>query len=479
MKQDIPLRLYNSATRDIEVFKPVQAGKVGLYACGPTVYHYAHIGNMRTYVFEDVLTRSLRAFGYDVKHVMNITDVGHLQSDADEGEDKMAIAAKREAKSPWDIARYYEEAFFKHSAMLNIKRPDIVCRATEHIDEMIEMVQTLIDKGYAYEAGGNVYFEVSKYAGYADFARLKMDDQQATDRVEHDARKRNQADFALWFGQSKFPNQIMKWDSPWGVGFPGWHIECSAMAMKYLGERIDIHCGGIDHIPVHHTNEIAQSQCCIGHDQHQWVNYWMHGAFLTVDSDKMSKSTGDFLTVDTVYEAGFHPLAYRYFILTSHYRNALNFNYDMLAQAQEAYSGLYQKMQELRQIQGDNALPELSDTAQNYARIFWESLGDDLKTSAAMAAVWNAARDETLPAGERLALLGEFDSVLGLHLSGAVPALSNDEAALMAERQAARDNKNWAESDRLRDVLVDMGLQVKDSKDGTQWVRILPPVQLS
>lgn len=276
------MKIFNTASRTIEPLKPQKENHIGLYCCGPTVYNFAHIGNLRTYVFEDVLRRTLEGLGYQVKHVMNITDVGHLQSDADEGDDKMSLAAARERKSPWDIAKYYEANFFRHTQMLGITQPHVICRATEHIQEIIDMVSVLCDKGYAYESQGNVYFEVSKFPEYADFAKLQLDAQQATERVTEDTNKRHPADFCLWFSNSKYPNQIMKWDSPWGNGFPGWHIECSAMAAKYLGETFDIHCGGVDHIPVHHTNEIAQSNCAHGK---QAVRYWMHGAFLTVESE--------------------------------------------------------------------------------------------------------------------------------------------------------------------------------------------------
>lgn len=467
------MKIFNTASRQIEEFVPISGSHVKMYACGPTVYHFAHIGNMRTYVFEDVLRRTLEGLGYAVDHVMNITDVGHLQSDADSGDDKMSLAAKREQRSPWEIARYYEEAFFKHSAMLNIDRPHTVARATEHVAEMINMVSTLLDKGCAYESDGNVYFDVSKFPAYPDFARLRMDDQQATDRVEHDRRKRNQADFALWFSQSKFPNQVMKWSSPWGEGFPGWHIECSAMAMKYLGERMDIHCGGIDHIPVHHTNELAQSECCIGH---KWVNYWMHGEFLTVDEGKMSKSKGDFLTVDSIEEAGYHPLSYRYLILTAHYRNSLSFSYDALESAQNAYKSLYEKIQEWRadeeQHQGALGNP---GRVEKYSDEFWNAMANDLHTPTAIAVAWAVVKDEDLSSQDKLALFDEFDTVFGLRLSESALELSPEEQQIMDARNRARLEKNWAESDKLRCVLLEQhGIQIKDTKERTQWIRILP-----
>lgn len=467
------MKIFNTATRQLETFVPLSPGEVGLYTCGPTVYNYAHIGNMRTYVFEDVLRRTLEGLGYNVKHVMNITDVGHLQSDADSGDDKMSLAAAREKKSPWDIARFYEDEFFRHSQMLGIQRPHIVSRATEHIPEMITMVEKLVHKGFAYESDGNVYFDVSKFPRYPEFARLNMTGQQATDRVEFDGLKRNQEDFALWFSQSKFPNQVMKWHSPWGIGFPGWHIECSAMAMKYLGERIDIHCGGIDHIPVHHTNEIAQSECCVDHD-HAWVNYWMHGAFLTVDKEKMSKSKGDILTVDKLAKDGFNLLSYRYLLLTSHYRGELRFNYDALAAAESAYKTLYEKVQEW-QAQ-DTGPAERSAAAEKHAASFWQAMQDDLHCPRALSVAWSVARTDDLSSHDKLGLFKEFDSVFGLGLFATEGRMLNEEEqTLIDQRQEARDRKDWKESDRLRDQLLNQyGIQIRDTKAGLEWVRTIP-----
>jgi cysteinyl-tRNA synthetase len=464
-KPDIPLQLFNTASRALEPFRPLEAGKVSLYCCGPTVYHYAHIGNMRTYVFEDVLRRTLERWGYDVKHVMNITDVGHLQSDADSGDDKMAVAASRERKSPWDIAKFYEAEFFRHSEMLRIARPAVVCRATDHIAEMIAMVDKLVRDGYAYASQGNVYFDVAKFGRYTEFAGLKLDAQAQSDRVEHDERKRNQADFALWFSQSKFPNQIMKWDSPWGVGFPGWHIECSAMATKYLGEHFDIHCGGIDHIPVHHTNEIAQSECSHGH---KWVNYWLHGEFLNVDAGKMSKSKGDTLTVDTLVADGYDPLDYRYLLLTAHYRSELRFSYAALSHARTAHQGLRERMREWKAATSTET--EIGREAQSLRNKFWEAVANDLHMPTALAVAWAAAKSDAISPGEKYVLWDEFDSVFGLGLSEhRRRELSTEQAALLKEREAVRAAKNWAESDRLRDVLAAQGILVKDTKAGTDW----------
>jgi cysteinyl-tRNA synthetase len=462
------LSLYNTLTRQKEEFKPVDANNVRMYACGPTVYNYAHIGNMRTYVFEDVLRRALKHAGYNLQHVMNITDVGHLQSDADEGDDKMSLAAQREKKSPWDIARFYENEFFRHAALLNIQRPDVVCRATDHVQEMIEMVKTLVEKGYAYISQGNVYFDVTKFDRYAEFAKLRMDEQSQTDRVEHDERKRNQADFALWFSQSKFPNQIMKWDSPWGVGFPGWHIECSAMASKYLGKHFDIHCGGIDHINVHHTNEIAQSECC--HGGHKWVNYWLHGEFLNVDSGKMSKSKGQFLTVDTLVQDGFDPMAYRYLLLTAHYRSELKFSYEALSSAHSTLQGLRERVLEWKK----NALSGevVGAAAKEFQEKFWAAVNDDLHMPIALSVVWAAAKSDSLSDAEKLGLIQDFDTVLGLGLMAYQKrevVLTDEQAAMIAARDEAKKSRNFAESDRIRDELKAMGIALEDTPQGTTW----------
>jgi cysteinyl-tRNA synthetase len=467
------LKIYNSLTRRKEEFVPIEAGRVRLYACGPTVYNYAHIGNMRTYVFEDILHRVLKRVEYEVHHVMNITDVGHLQSDADTGDDKMSVAAQREQKSPWDIAKFYESEFFRHAALLNIRKPNTICRATGHIAEMIAMVQILIEKGYAYISGhegandANVYFDVSRFGAYADFANLRLDEQASTDRVDHDDRKRNQADFVLWFSQSKFPNQIMKWDSPWGIGFPGWHIECSAMASKYLGDHIDIHCGGIDHITVHHTNEIAQSEGCFGH---KWVNYWMHGAFLQLDNQKMSKSQGGVLTVDTLVREGFDPLDYRYLLLTAHYRGELKFSYETLSAARVAYQNWKERI-----LDWKNALQEMSnpDLVKKYKERFTAAICDDLHMPEAVAVAWEVAKSTTLTSADKLVLFEDFDEIFGLNLLASTKAALNDEQmALIAAREQARTNKDWKESDRLRDLLKEQGIQIKDTANGTDWTKI-------
>ncbi len=462
------VQLYNTKTRRKEDFAPLVAGKAGVYACGPTVYNFAHIGNLRTYIFEDLLRRTLARAKYDVSHVMNVTDVGHLQSDADDGEDKMMLAMQREGKSPWDIARFYEDAFFADCRALDILKPHTVCRATDHIPEMIDMIKTLVEKGFAYQAGGNqpnVYFDTAKFTKYRDFARL-VDDPTAQARVEADENKRNPTDFVLWFTLqgSKYPNQIMQWDSPWGRGFPGWHIECSAMASKYLGPRIDIHCGGIDHVPVHHTNEIAQSECCHGHD---WVNYWLHGEFLILDQGKMSKSDGSFLTLKTLTDAGYRAEHYRYLCLTAHYRGQIKFSYDSLDAARTAYDTLCHKADELRSL---GIAPQPSAAGRAAAAAIDAAMRDDLNAPVALSVLWSTIRDAALTPADQLFLLETADSALGL---GGVtlekPELDANIIDLLSARDAARRAKDWPTSDTLRAELAALGIGVKDRPEGSGW----------
>lgn len=460
------LQLFNTRTRRIELFSPIDPPNVRMYCCGPTVYDHAHIGNLRTYLFEDVLRRTLELFGHSVTHVMNVTDVGHLQSDADTGDDKMEIAARREHKSPWDIARYYEAEFFRHTDLMRIKRPTLVCRATEHIPEMIQMVSRLIERGHAYVDNGNVYFEVATFPAYADFAGLDLDSQSSTERVETDTRKRSPADFVLWFSRSKYPNQIMKWPSPWGEGFPGWHIECSAMASKYLGRHFDIHCGGIDHIPVHHTNEIAQSECCHGRP---WVNLWLHGEFLELDKGKMSKSSGGFLHLDQLVADGFAPLDYRYLLLTTHYRSKLRFSYDSLESAKRSRAGLLNLFR-----QWGREAKEITATEQeSIARIqkqFCQHLSNDLHLPEALAFAWTIARDADVTPTEKLEVFSYFDTVFGLDLDiKNEVSLTDAQMSLIKARQDARQRKEWHVADRLRDQLLAQGIYLRDGPDGPEW----------
>ena len=465
-----PLVLFNTLSRSKEEFVPSDPSLVRMYCCGPTVYNYAHIGNLRTYIFEDLLHRVLQFHGYGVKHVMNITDVGHMTSDADAGEDKMAKAAAREQKSPWELARFYEDAFFHDCARLNIIRPDVAPRATEHVKQMIDLIQQLEAKGYTYETPEGIYFDTAKDEDYGKLAGLNLAGQRegAREDVNVDTNKRHPADFILWFTNK--PTHIMKWESPWGTGYPGWHIECSAMSMEYLGETLDIHCGGIDHIPVHNTNEIAQSECATGH---VFARYWVHGAFLNVASgavtgrtaDKMSKSDGNFLTVQKLIDDGYDPLAYRFLCLMAHYRSELAFSYESLGAATKALG----KVWELKARQDGGKNDGLSDAEYADARaLVVAALCDDLNLPRAVAALQDAK-------SYRLWL--EFDSVLGLDIekrsrdTAPEPGDSSDlpEAviALMTERDAVRKARDYAASDRLRAEIESLGYTVGDSKDGT------------
>jgi cysteinyl-tRNA synthetase len=461
--------LYNTLSRDKDEFIPAKPGKVGMYTCGPTVYNYAHIGNLRTYIFEDALKKSLEYVGYKVKHVMNVTDVGHLQSDSDEGEDKMALGASREKKTVWEIAKFYEEAFFEDCKKLNIKRPNVVCRATEHIEDMIKFIELLQEKGYTYEANGNVYFEIDKFKDYTKLANLSIDELEAGSRIEIDPNKKNPLDFVLWFTNSKFSNQIMQWESPWGRGFPGWHLECSAMSMKYLGEYIDIHCGGIDHIPVHHTNEIAQSEAALGH---KWVNYWVHGEFLVLDGGKMSKSSGDFLTISRLEEEGFSPLDYRYFCLQSKYRKQLVFSFESLQDAKKGFKALKKKVASIiTDIQENLAVNK--DRVEAYKQKFKDQISDDLNIANGFTVLNEVIKDNELNNKEKALLIENFDGVLSLDMMIIEKEQVNvDEALidkLLVERNEARKAKNYSRADEIRTELLTMNIEILDTKEGTTW----------
>jgi cysteinyl-tRNA synthetase len=454
---EMALKLYNTLSRSKEEFKPIVPGKAGMYVCGPTVYLYAHIGNLRSYIFADLLRRVLEYNGLDVTHVMNITDVGHLVSDADEGEDKMVESARRENKNPWELAEYYTQHFMKQIEQLNIKTPTIVCKATDHIQGMIDLTQSLMEKGYAYHIQGDgIYFDVQKLDEYGKLSDNRLEDLQAGARVEVNELKRHPADFALW--KDAAPEHIMQWPSPWGQGYPGWHIECSVMAMKYLGEQIDIHTGGIDHIPIHHENEIAQSET---HTGKKWVNYWLHGEFLQVDGGKMSKSLGNVYTVSDIIKRKFEPLAFRYLCLNAHYSTQLNFTWDALASAQTSLNRLRQGYQKLPQ---DNNPPNPELLAK-----FKAAIDDDLNVPLALSYAWEAVK--SAEPGSRT-LVQRFDEVLGLELGAEKEGqleLPPELAALVNERNLARANKEWAKSDELRDELAAKGVVVKDTKEGTQW----------
>jgi cysteinyl-tRNA synthetase len=459
--------VYNTWTRSLEALKPLKPGHIGIYCCGPTVYDYQHIGNFKTFLFEDVLVRALRFAGYSVNHVMNITDVGHLVGDGDEGEDKMAVAMRRERKKSEEIAEYYTRIFFEDWDKLGLRRPDVVCNATQHIKEMIDLISKMEAKGFTYTSGGNVYFDTSKSANYGFLARLNLEKLKAGARVAVDDNKRNPSDFVLWFTKSKFENQELQWDSPWGRGYPGWHIECSAMSIKYLGEEFDIHCGGIDHIPVHHTNEIAQSEACTGKP---WVKVWMHSEFIMVNAEKMSKSKGKFIILDDVLERGLDPLVYRFLCLNSHYRAQLNFTWEILENAKNGFERLKNSVLALKASLGSSSLPAISsETARQLLERFTSAICDDLKMPLSMSVVWEAVSEKNLSDGEKLSLLLTFDQVLGFGMekwqaaSSEVPA---EIQALLTEREAARKNKDFKLSDELRDKISELGYLVKDGAQG-------------
>ena len=459
------LTLFNTLTRTKEKFVPLK-DTVGMYACGPTVYNYMHIGNLRSFLFEDILRRTLQFNGFKVKQVMNITDVGHLTSDADQGEDKMLKGARRENKTVWQVADFYTKAFQNDIKKMNLLPANKLCKATDHIKEQIGMIKTLEKKGYTYFKGGNVYFDTSKVSDYGKLANLDLDaDSQA--RVERDPNKKNPHDFVLWFTKSKFQEQEMKWDSPFGRGYPGWHIECSAMATKYLGKQFDIHCGGIDHIPVHHTNEIAQSEAANG--KKPWVKYWLHGEFLVLQGEKMAKSGENFITLSTLIEKGIDPLDYRYFCLGTHYRKPLMFSYEALEGAKAARKRLNEKFLELKKT--GTASPAKQ---KRHIQIFADDINDDLNTSKALALLWEVLKEESLTDKDKYSLLLQFDKILGLNLSKLkkektkVPA---EVKKLAEQRLQARHNKDWKKADELREKIKELGYVIGDTKEGYEITR--------
>lgn len=451
------LKLFNTLSRKKETFKPIDENRVRLYSCGPTVYYYAHIGNLRAYLFMDNLRRVLKYNGFELLHAMNITDVGHLESDADEGEDKMAKAARRENKDPYEIAKFYTDKFMIDLAKLNIDVPEIICKATDHIKEMEEYVQKIIANGFAYETEDTIYFDTSKLDKYGVLSNIKIEDQKAGARVEFDTQKKNVTDFALWIKAPE--NHIMKWDTFWGKCYPGWHIECSAMGRKYLGEHFDIHTGGIDHIPIHHENEIAQSK---GYSGQIPANWWMHCEFLLVDGGKMSKSLGNIYTLADLADKGFSAMDYRMFNFTSHYRNKLNFTWDSLAAAKTSLSRLKDGYQ--RQLEGTADVDDA--VIANYEKRFQEAINDDLNMPLAMGVVWDVVKNPIK--SKRFAeLLRKFDNVLGLKIDEKDEIeLPEEIKDIIDERKIARQNKDWAKSDELRDKLDALGYLVKDTKDG-------------
>jgi len=457
------MKIYNTLTRKIEEFIPNNDGIVKMYTCGPTVYHYAHIGNLRTYISEDILEKYLKYLGYKVERVMNITDVGHLTGDSDTGTDKMVNSAKREHKSVLDIAKFYTDKFFEDSKKLNIRKPDIIVPATSEVNEFIRVIQELMNNGYAYVSGGNVYFDTSKLDDYYKLTNHNVDEliDGVRDGVEKDDNKKNKADFALWFTKSKFDDQELKWDSPWGLGYPGWHIECSCISMKYLGEYLDIHCGGVDNIFPHHTNEIAQSESFLGH---KWCNYWFHSEYLNDARGKMSKSNGDFLTIDSLIEKGYNPLSYRYMVLSSHYQKPLVFSYENLDSAENAYLKLKSKTLKLNKEQD-----ELSKDYSKYQDEFKNAMDNNLNTSLAITSIYDILKSN-MNDYTKYKLISEIDDVLSLDLFKNIEKDNIDDSdilKLIEERNLAKKEKDYEKADKIRNDLLSKGIILKDTREGT------------
>lgn len=459
------MRIYNTLTRKVEKFIPNEDKKVKMYTCGPTVYNYAHIGNLRTYIFEDILEKTLTYLGYEVKRCMNITDVGHLTSDSDSGEDKMVKGAKKENKTVLEIAKYYTEAFKKDTEKLNIKWPEIVSPATQNIDMYFKIIEKLLKNGYAYESGGNIYFDTSKLKDYYQLTNHKIDEMVVGVRegVEIDQNKKNQADFVLWFTKSKFDDQELKWESPWGVGYPGWHIECSGISIKNLGEYLDIHCGGVDNIFPHHTNEIAQSEAYLGH---KWCNYWVHGEHLNDETGKMSKSKGEFLTVSLLEEKGFDPLAYRFLCLNSHYRKQLVFSYEILENTANSYLKLKNK---IRSLNKDGTIDK--EAYRKYDEEFKGFIGDDLNTANAITLMYDLLKSDVSDK-TKYELIKNWDKVLSLDLckeKEISPEMIKYIEEKIAERKVAKENKEYQKADQIRSELLEKGVILKDTKDKTTY----------
>ena len=460
------MKIFNTLTRKVEEFIPNEEGKVKMYTCGPTVYHYAHIGNIRNYIGHDILDKTLRALGYEVTRAMNITDVGHLTSDSDSGEDKMEIAKKREHKTAMEIADFYTKAFFNDFEKVNCKKPEIISPATSNIEMYIEMIKKLLKDGYAYESGGNVYFDISKLKDYYVLTNHQEDSMVvgAREGVEEDNNKRNQADFALWFTVSKFENHELQWDSPWGKGYPGWHIECSGISIKYLGENLDIHGGGVDNIFPHHTNEIAQSEAYLGH---KWCNYWFHNEHLLDESGKMSKSNGAILTVSLLEEQGYDPLAFRFMCLNSHYRKQLVFSYEALKQAQTTLNKLRNKITNI------NSGGELEDELYNsYKQKFLEELSNDLNTANALTVLYELLKDEKVNGTTKLKLIEKYDEILSLNLikkNEIDSTLQDYIEKKIQERSEAKKNKDFALADQIRNELLEKNIIIKDTREGTTY----------
>lgn len=465
------MKLYNTLTRKVEEFVPYNKDLVTMYTCGPTVYNYQHIGNMRTYISEDVFEKTLKYLGYNVKRAMNITDVGHLTSDSDTGEDKMAIAAKRENKDVLEIAKYYTDVFFEDMRKLNIRKPDIVSNATDNIDEYVKIIKRLLEKGYAYKAGSNIYFDVSKFPSYYELSKKKASDLQVGVRedVEYDDMKRNQADFVLWFNASKFENHALKWNTELGEGYPGWHIECSGISLKYLGEYLDLHFGAVDAIFPHHTNEIAQSEAYLGH---KWTNYWVHLAFLNDETGKMSKSNGEFLTISNLEKHGFVPLSYRFYCLQSHYRNTLTFDFDKLKVTENNYNKLLAKINEINKDYREEEVDK--NIVNTYINKFKEALANDLNTASAITLLYDVLKENTSNSS-KIKIIKEMDIVLSLNLlEKKEEKVINEELLsfineMIAKRNEAKKNKDFILADSIREELKSKGIIIKDTREGTSF----------
>ncbi len=465
------LTFFNTLGRELREFRPIRPEEVSLYTCGPTVWNYAHIGNLRTYLFEDILKRTLEFAGFRVKHVMNITDVGHLTDDADQGEDKMLKGAREKGRTVWDIADLYTKAFFEDLGLLNIEPPAIACRATDHIEDMIRLIQRLEGRGFTYAKGGNIYFDIGRLPDYGKLARLNLEDLKAGARIAIDENKKNPHDFVLWFTRSKFEHQAMLWDSPWGRGYPGWHIECSAMSMKYLGEQFDIHCGGVDHVSVHHTNEIAQSESATGR---KWVNYWLHGEYLVLAKEKMAKSAGNFLTLSRLQELGYHPLDYRYFCLGAHYRTQLQFSFEALDAARSARAKLEERLRSLKdRLRVISSPPAVvNGKAKAYLDSFSRHLADDLNAPRGLSDLWGLVKDEEVESSFKLRVILAMDRILGLNLKQVRRQdieLDEEIKGLIDRREEARRRRDFTEADTIRDRLRTMGIILEDTPAGVRW----------
>ncbi|MCR4421874.1 MAG: cysteine--tRNA ligase [Spirochaetales bacterium] len=475
------LFLFNTMSQKKERFNPIEDNKARMYCCGLTVYNYAHIGNLRKYIFDDTLRRTLEFFEYNVTHQMNVTDIGHLESDADEGEDKLEKEAKKRGEDVLALARFYEKAFFDDLQKLNILMPHLITRATEHIDCMIDLIKRIEKNGYSYFSDGNLYFDVTKMKDYGKLARLDLSSLKAGARIEVDERKRSPYDFVLWFTNSKFKNHILNWESPWGEGFPGWHIECAAMSIKYLGEQFEIHTGGIDHIPVHHTNEIAEAEAATGKD---WVKYWMHSEFLVLDKEeKMSKSLGNFITLNDIITKRINPLAYRFMCLNAHYRKKMIFSYKALESAQNGYWGLKEKVinekekceaKEIEQKILENNYDindfEIARFCKSHIEQFVTAISDDLNTPVAMSVIFNLLKDNSIPSRTKYATLLIFDRVLGLGFASFTRGqITEEQKKLIEEREVARKEKNFQKADQIRETLLSQGIVLQDTLDGTHY----------